>query len=111
CVSRMIRTGTPACHLLINALEYRQSVMNQNDTSIPTVSLLISCRIDERQSWYELSHRHSPPSAHAGAAATAFCSACGDVPELRARTAPTKTVTIGRLSVPGLVIIPVLYQR
>src|SRR5919198_4763290 len=80
--------------------------MNQKDTSMPTVSLSISCRTGDRQSSYELSHKHSPPPAHAGGAADAFCWACEDAAQLKAIKAPTTTVTMVRARVPRVLMMP-----
>src|SRR5574340_426355 len=61
----MSRTGTPAFHRLTIWLTYRWSSMNQNATSIPTVSLSIRLRRCVRQFVTDESHSDS---ARAGAA-------------------------------------------
>src|SRR5262245_37735773 len=54
-----MRTGTPARHLAMISVEYLVSVMNQNDTSSPTVSARIILMMLDRQSSKETSHRRS----------------------------------------------------
>ena len=60
CVGRVVgvsseveqtRTGTPASHRLMISVEYRVSVMNQNETSIPAVLGLDQLMIVVRQYW------------------------------------------------------------
>src|ERR687888_724094 len=113
CVSTMMRTGTPDCHRLINVLEYRQSVMNQKDTSMPTVSSLISCRIGERQSWYEVSHKHSPGPAQVGGAGEAFSCAAGVAPQPRTSRTANERATRERVNLTKVVRGPneFRYQR